>query len=172
MTSINTQTLRALERIGTKPTVTKRDSLTIARHVLRRVCAFRESVRDERHVMRRHASKLRQFEPFTKPAADALDQQASVHRAAELEILRPVLMTYGQTLISDRDGYMASLGFDAVCDLIGVNVVEREQARAEGVDSLRDLIFTHSLEDSASHRGEDSKRGPLFGKRSMNPICR
>ncbi|MNG17146.1 hypothetical protein D3C84_1011110 [compost metagenome] len=57
---------------------------------------------------------------------------------------------------------MATLGFDAVCDLLNVNRVEREQARAEGVADLAEMIFVRNLEDSASHRGEDWKRGPLF----------
>jgi len=162
MTSINTQTLRALERIGTKPTATKRDTLTIARHALRGFCALRSEIYSERNTLRRQAEKLRQFEPFTKGAADAMKQQAAVHRKAELEILRPVLLAYGQSLIHDRDGYMDALGFDAVCDLIGVNVVEREKARADGVDTLRGLIFTHRLEESASRRGEDGEGGPLY----------
>lgn len=162
MTSISTQILRMLERIGTKPTATKRDQLTIARHALRGFCALRSEIYSERNTLRRQAEKLRQFEPFTKRAADALEQQAAVHRNAELEILRPVLLAYGQLLIHDRDGYMAALGFDAVCDLIGVNVVDREQARADGVDTLRGLIFTHRLEESASRRGDDSECGPLY----------
>lgn len=162
MTSINTQTLRALGRIVEKPTATKRDELTVARHVLRKFCAVRDEIYSERRALSREAGKLRQFEPFTKKSADALEQQASIHRGAELEILRPVLLAYGQLLIHDRDGYMAALGFDAVCDLLNANRIEREQARADGVDTLRGLIFTRNLEDSASHRGEDSKRGPLF----------
>ncbi|XFB08131.1 hypothetical protein AAGT13_09395, partial [Azotobacter salinestris] len=65
-------------------------------------------------------------------------------------------------MLHDGDGYLAALGFDGVCDVLNANTVEREQARLEGVDDLSDLIFVRNLEDSASHRGEDFKRGPLF----------
>ena len=155
-------TIRTLANIGLKPTASHRDRLTVARHVLRRVCAYREAIHDERHALRRKANKLRQFEPFTKQQADALEQQARNHGAEQLAMLRPVLLAYGQSLIHDHDGYMAALGFDAVCDLLNVNTVEREKAQAEGVADLGGLVFVHNLEDSASHRGEDSKRGPLF----------
>lgn len=30
------------------------------------------------------------------------------------------------------------------------------------MDDLDGLVFIHNLEDSASHRGEDCKRSPLF----------
>lgn len=155
-------TLRTLANIGLKPTASPRDRLTIARHVLRRVCAEREAIHDERHALRRKANQLRRHLPFTRLAVERMEQQARDHRTDELKLLRPVLLAYGQALIHDRDGYMAALGFDAVCDLLNVNPVEREQARAEGVADLAGLIFVHNLEDSASHRGEDSKRGPLF----------
>lgn len=151
-----------LARIGLKPGASLRDSLTIARHVLRQLCAEREAIHDERHALRRKANQLRRHLPFTRLAVERMEQQARDHRADELKLLRPVLLAYGQSLIHDRDGYMAALGFDAVCDLLNVNPVEREQARADGVDDLAGLIFVHNLEDSASHRGEDSKRGPLF----------
>ncbi|WPP47261.1 hypothetical protein [Pseudomonas sp. AN-1] len=151
-----------LARIGLKPGASLRDRLTIARHVLRQLCAEREAIHDERHALRRKANQLRRHLPFTRLAVERMEQQARDHRADELKLLRPVLLAYGQSLIHDRDGYMAALGFDAVCDLLNVNRVEREQARADGVDDLAGLIFVHNLEDSASHRGEDSKRGPLF----------
>ena len=163
MTELSLQNIRTLADIGLKPSTSLRDRLTIARHVLRQLCAEREAIHDERHALRRKANQLRRYLPFTKLAVESLEQQAHDHRANELELFRPVLLAYGQSLIHDRDGYMVALGFDAVCDLLNVNRIEREQARADGVDTLRGLIFTRNLEDSASHRGEDSKRGPLFG---------
>lgn len=155
-------TIRTLANIGLKPGASLRDRLTIARYVLRQLCAERETIHDERHALRRKANQLRRHLPFTRMAVEQMEQQARDHRADELELLRPVLLAYGGSLIHDRDGYMAALGFDAVCDLLSVNRVEREKARADGVDDLAGLIFVRNLEDSASHRGEDSKRGPLF----------
>lgn len=154
-------TVSALSRIGLKPGATLRDRLTIARHVLSAMCAEREAIHAERRDLRRKAGQLRRHLPFTRLAVERLEQQASDHRARELALIRPVLLAYGHALIHDRDGYMAALGFDAVCDLLNVNVVEREQARADGVDTLRGLVFTYALEDSASRRGDDGEGGPL-----------
>lgn len=162
MTMSHPQAVLILAGIAQKPGTTKRDSLTIARRVLRRICAYREAIHDQRRALRREAAKLREFEPFTKQQADALEQQARDYGAAQLEAVRPVLLAYGGDLIRDHSGYMQALGFDAVCDLLNVNTVEREQARRDGVDDLSGLIFIHNLEDSASHRGEDCKQGPLF----------
>lgn len=50
---------------------------------------------------------------------------ASDHRANELELLHPVLLAYGRSLIHDHDSYMAALGFDTVSNLLNVNPVER-----------------------------------------------
>ncbi|AJE20471.1 hypothetical protein [Azotobacter chroococcum] len=152
----------ALSKISIKPGTTKRDSLTITRRLLRYFCAYRKAIHDERRALRRKAAKLRQFEPFTKLSADTLEQQAESYGAEQLATIRPVLRSVGESLLHDRDGYMAALGFDGVCDVLNVNTMEREQARLDGMNDLAGLVFVHNLEDSASHRGEDFKRGPLF----------
>lgn len=156
------ETIQRLAQIGQKPATTLRDSLTITRLMLRRVCAIRESIHDQRHALRRQARLMRERGPFAQRRAEELERQADSYGAEQLALARPVLLACGQSLIRDRDGYMAALGFDAVCDLLNVNRVEREQARAEGVSDLRDLVFVHNLEDSASHRGGGWKSGPLF----------
>ncbi|WP_349618072.1 hypothetical protein [Azotobacter salinestris] len=151
-----------LMKIGTKPTTTHQTSLTIIRRAARYFCEIADAIHDERRMMRRGAAVLRRFEPFTKQQADALEQQAKDYGADTLATIRNVLLDLGQSLLHDGDGYLAALGFDGVCDVLNANTVEREQARLEGVDDLSDLIFVRNLEDSASHRGEDFKRGPLF----------
>ncbi|WP_227028814.1 hypothetical protein [Azotobacter chroococcum] len=115
-----------------------------------------------RRALRRKANQLRQHLPFTKLAIHSLEQQASDYGAEQMEATRQVLMSYGEELLHDRTGYLTALGFDGLCDLLSVNPVEREQVRREGVADLSDLIFIHNLEESASHRGEDFKSGPLF----------
>lgn len=162
MTMSHPQAVLILAGIAQKPGTTKRDSLTIARRVLRRICAYREAIHEERRELRRKANQLRRHLPFTKLAVESLEQQAQDYGTEQLAATRPVLLAYGGDLIRDHSGYMQALGFDAVCDLLNVNTVEREQARRDGVDDLSGLIFIHNLEDSASHRGEDFKRGPLF----------
>ncbi|MFD2407742.1 hypothetical protein [Azorhizophilus paspali] len=160
--------------IALKPTTTHRTSLIVIRRMARHFCESAEAIHDERQLLRREAAVLRQFEPFTKQQADALEQQAKDHRDTELEGIREILRAFGQSLLRDSDGYLVALGFDTVCDLLNVNTVEREQARRDGVDDLSGLIFVHNLEDSASHRGEDFKRGPLFEAclEAMMEFCR
>lgn len=163
MTNINNlQSLVTLARRMQKPDTSKRDMLTITRRVLRHVCAYRESIHDERHALRRRANQLCRRLPFTLLALESMEQKARDHGVEQLAMLRPVMLAFGQSLIHDRDGYMAALGFDTVCDLLNVNRVEREQARVQGVADLAGLVFVLNLEDSASQRGEGSKRGPLF----------
>ncbi|WPP46620.1 hypothetical protein [Pseudomonas sp. AN-1] len=162
MTMNPAEAIQRLTLIGLKPTTTMRDSLTIARRVTRHCCAIREEIRTIRHAARRKARKLRQFEPFTKQQVADLEQLARDYGAGQMASARTILAAYGEELMSDCHGYMAALGFDAVCDLLNVNTVEREQARAEGVADLAGLVFVHNLEDSAGHRDEDLKRGPLF----------
>lgn len=165
MTTTTIATLEAalrLVRLAMKPDASLRDRLTITRLVLRRVCACRSAIHDQRHSLRRQARLMRKRGPFAQRPAKELEQQADTYGAGDLELSRPVLLAFGEALLQDSNGYMATLGFDAVCDLLNVNRVEREQARAEGVADLAELIFVRNLEDSASHRGEDWNRGPLF----------
>ena len=165
MTATTIATLEAalhLVRLAMKPDASLRDRLTITRLVLRRVCACRSVIHDQRHALRRQARLMRERGAFAQRRAKELEQQADSHGAEDLDLSRPVLLAFGEALLSDSNGYMATLGFDAVCELLSVNRVEREQARAEGVVDLAELIFVRNLEDSASHRGEDWKRGPLF----------
>lgn len=162
MTMTHAEAIQRLVLIGQKPTATLRDRLAIARRVLRRCCAIRDEARSIRHALRRKANQLRQFTPFTRQRVSDLELLASNYDHDRLADLRTILVTYGQSLIHDSDGYMAALGFDAVCDLLNVNTVEREQARADGVADLAGLIFARNLEDSASRRGDEVKSGPLF----------
>lgn len=152
-----------LANIGLKPTTTARDTLTIGRRIVRRMCEVRSTIHAERRAMRRKANKLRQFEPFTKQQADTLEQQASDHRAAELASVRLVLLGYGRLILSDPDGCAELLGFEALADLLNINRVDRERARREGWRTLSELIAIHDLESSAERRGDEWGAGsPLY----------
>lgn len=156
-------TVKALANIGLKPTTTTRDMLTITRRVVRRCCDVRDKIRAERRAMRRQATELRRFEPFTKLAADTMEQQARDHRAEEMESIRIVLLQYGRLLVHDREGYAAALGFEALADLLNINAVDREQARREGWRTLSELIAINDLENSAERRTDEWGAGsPLF----------
>ena len=152
-----------LARIGMKPDTTKRDTLTIARRVLRNICQQRRTSHDERHALRRQARKLRQFLPFTAQAVADLEQQASEYQADTLAASRRVLIAYGQMIIHDRDGIAAALGFDQLADLLSINPIHREQARIDGGETLQGLAFVARMEDSADRQSEAwGDGGPLF----------
>ena len=151
--------IRTLADIGSKPTITERDNLTITRRVVRRMCQTREEIRAERRELRRQARKLRQFEPFTKLAADLMEEQSRNHRAAELENLRRVLLGYGRLIVLDREGIADALGFDALADLLNINRVDRERARREGWRTLSDLVAVHDLENSSERRRDGYGKG-------------
>lgn len=155
--------IRTLATIGDKLTTTRRDHLTIARRVVRVLCERRQSIHAERRELRRQAGKLRRFEPFTKLAADALEQQAREHRAEELEKVRALLVGYGRLILLDLDGHAEALGFEALADLLNINRVDRERARREGWRTLSDLVAVHDLENSAERRGDEWGAGsPLY----------
>lgn len=156
-------TVRTLADIGLKPTVTKRDTLTIARRVCRHACAVRDEVRHQRRELRRKARKLRQFEPFTKLAADMMEEQSRNHRAAEWESVRRVMLGYGRLILLDRDGIADALGFDALADLLNINRADREKAHREGWRTLSDLVGVHDLENSSERRSDEWGAGsPLY----------
>lgn len=156
-------TVRILADIGLKPTVTKRDTLTIARRICRHLCAVRSEIRQQRRELRRQARKLRQFEPFTKLAADAMERQARDHRAAEWESVRRVMLGYGRLILNDPDGTAEALGFDTLADLLNINRTDREQARREGWHTLAELVAIYALENSAERgRGDRGEASPLY----------
>ena len=155
--------IHTLAKIGLKPTTTTRDSLTIARRICRHMCEARDEISSERRQLRRQARKLRRFEPFTKLAADIMEQQAREHRANELESTRAVLSGYGRLILSDREGIAEALGFEALADLLNINRTDRERARREGWRTLSDLVAIHDLENSAERRSHDWGAGsPLY----------
>ena len=156
-------TVITLAEIGLKPTTTIRDTLTIARRICRHMCAVREEIHHQRRELRRQARKLRQFEPFTKLAADTMEQQARGHRADELESVRRVLVGYGRHVNLDSDGHAEALGFEALADLLNINRTDRERARREGWRTLSDLIAIHDLENSSERRSDERGTGsPLY----------
>ena len=154
--------ITTLANIGLKQGTSKRDSLTIARRVLRQLCEYRRAHLEAYRALRRLAAIRREHLPFTRHNVEALERQADGHRTMAASV-RPVLVAYGGSLIHDRDGYMAALGFDTVCDLLNVNRVDRERARREGWRTLSELIAINDLENSAERRSTEWGAGsPLF----------
>jgi len=152
-----------LARLVEKPGITKRDTLTIARRVLRHICQASRAIQNERHAIRRQAGKLRRFLPFTALAVADLEQQARDHKDDVLAALRRVLIAYGQTIIHDHDGIAEALGFEQLADLLSINPAHREQARRDGGETLQGLTYIARMEDSATYYGTEwGAGGPLF----------
>ncbi|NNA50639.1 hypothetical protein HBO17_11295 [Pseudomonas lactis] len=132
----------------------------------RRICrVFGErfdAITSERRAFRREAGKLRHHLPFTANKIYELQEQSTQHRKEQRDDLRKVLAGFGRSLMLDTEGLTAGLGFDRLCDLLAVNTVDREALRKDGGVSVSDLIFAHSVEESAARRGQEWNDAPLF----------
>ncbi|WP_145191576.1 hypothetical protein [Pseudomonas sp. URMO17WK12:I11] len=156
-----TPTMRLCD-IALKPGISASTQLITTRRICRNISRNLDSIHAERRAMRRQAGKLKAFLPFTRQAISGLEEQAQTHRSVERAKALVALAGFGQSLLLDHDGLAQALGFERLCDLLSVNMVEREQGRRAGVTSLNDLVFTHALEDSAERRGQDWNDAPLF----------
>ncbi|WP_297841204.1 hypothetical protein [Pseudomonas sp.] len=152
----------SLCNIALKPDTSPSTRIITTRRICRRVAQQIDSIHAERRSIRREATKLKLFLPFTQQAITALEQQAQEHREDERSGARRVLAGFGDSLLLDREGLAEALGFDRLCDLLNVNTKDREEARKEGASSLEDLVFIHVLEDSAERRGQEWNDAPLF----------
>ncbi|PWE45459.1 hypothetical protein [Pseudomonas prosekii] len=159
---MKTNVVIALLEIAQKPGASMSTSLITTRRICRIFGQRADAIRSERRAIRREASKLRHYLPFTANKIYEIQQQSTDHRRAEWDDLRKVLGAFGRSLMLDTEGLMDGLGFDRVCDLLAVNTVEREAARKDGVNGLAELVFAHSMEDSAARRGQEWNDAPLF----------
>jgi hypothetical protein len=159
---MSTSLVIALLDIARKPGASMSTSLITTRRICRIFGARVDSIRIERRAIRREASKLRHYLPFTAAKIYEIQQQATEHRRIEWEDLRTVLAAFGRSLVLDAEGLANGLGFDRLCDLLAINTVERETARKEGLASLADLVFAYALEESAARRGQEWNDAPLF----------
>ncbi|WP_226506456.1 hypothetical protein [Pseudomonas sp. MWU16-30317] len=136
--------------------------LLVARRICRLLNQRNDDIRAEANQFRREARKMEQYRPFTDRSIDELNEKAIAHRAQEGYDLRKVLKAFGRSIIHDPDGVADALGFERLCDLLAVNVVEREQARQEGVTDLAGLVFGEQVEESASRRRQQWTEAPLL----------
>lgn len=156
-----TPTMR-LCNIALKPGISASTQLITTRRICRNISRNLDSIHAERRAIRRQAGKLKAFLPFTRQAIADLEQQAWEHRDDERSKALVALSGFGRQLLFDEDGLADALGVDCLCDLLSVNVVEREHVRREGVTCLGGLVFTQVVEDSAERRGQEWNDAPLF----------
>ena len=149
--------------IALKPGISASTQLITTRRICRAIADQLDAIRGERRAIRREAGKLKAFLPFTRQAIEELEERAREHQEAIRTGAQDALAGFGQSLMFDREGLAQALGFDRMCDLLGVNPVHRQQARTDGDTSLRGLTYLSQLEDSADRKSEEwGAGGPLY----------
>lgn len=151
-----------LVRIAQKPDASMSTSLITTRRICRVFGERFDAITSERQAFRREAGKLRHHLPFTAKKIYELQEQSAQHRKEQRADLHKVLAGFGRSLMLDTEGLTDGLGFDRLCDLLAVNTVERESLRKDGGVSVSDLVFAHSVEESAARRGQEWNDAPLF----------
>lgn len=149
--------------IALKPGANATTQLITTRRICRHIADQLDVIRCERRAIRRQAGKLKAFLPFTRQAIAELEEQAREYREDTRSGAWSVLAGFGESLMFDREGLAQSLGFDHMCDLLGVNPVHRHRASADGDTSLLGVAFLSQLEDSASRKSNEwGAGGPLY----------
>jgi len=149
--------------IGMKPGISTATQLITTRRICRAIADQLDVIRSERRSLRRQAGKLKAFLPFTRQAIAELEVRAQEHQEAIRSGAWSALAGFGQSLMFDREGLAQALGFDQMCDLLGVNPVHRDRASTDGDISLRGVAFLSQLEDSADRKSDEwGAGGPLY----------
>lgn len=149
--------------IALKPGISASTQLITTRRICRNIVHQLDTISAERRSLRRQAAKLRASLPFTRQAIADLELQAQEYRESARAVARNALAGFGTSLMLDREGLADALGFERMCELLGVNPVHRQQAHPDGDTSLRGVTFISRLEDSSTAYGDDwGDGGPLF----------
>lgn len=149
--------------IALKPGISASTQLITTRRICRAIAGQLDVIRGERLAILRDAGKLKAFLPFTRQRIEELEVKAREHQEAIRTGAQDALAGFGQSLMFDREGLAQALGFERMCDLLGVNPVHRQQARTDGDTSLRGLTYFSQLEDSADRKSEEwGAGGPLY----------
>lgn len=137
--------------------------LITLKRMCRLYCEHLDGIAAERRTLSRKAARLRRFEPFTRLAADTLEQQARDHKAEQLAVTRTNLASIGGFLMLYGNTTGEAISFNRLCDILNISQPQRAEARREGATTLTDLVFIHRFEDSAEgHTDGWGDGGPLF----------
>lgn len=149
--------------IALKPGISASTQLITTRRICRNIISRLDTIVAERKAIRRQAAKLKAFLPFTRQTIEDLEQEALEHKEKARSGARNALEGFGRSLMFDREGLAEALGFERMCDLVGVNLAHRQQAHTDGDASLRGVVFISRLEDSSASYGDDwGAGGPLY----------
>ncbi|CDF86368.1 conserved hypothetical protein [Pseudomonas knackmussii B13] len=149
-----------LTRIWSRPGLTLRTQLLIARRVARQ---FDQFDKVEGVVYSRASRSLKNGLPFTKGKLDKLEHDYRTLR----KMRKAGRLAIGEWLMPAGAEIEAELGVDGICDVLAINPVHRaEAAEAKPSQAVDFLVFVAGLEDSATHfsarRPSPWKEGPLF----------
>lgn len=149
--------------IAMKPGISASTNLVTIRRILRNIAQQLDEIQAERRAMRRRAAKMKAGLPFTWHAMADLKQQAKEYREGARADGKRILAEFGMSLMFDRGGFADALGFERMCDVLGVNPIHRQMAQACGEVSLREVVYMTRLEDSSAGYGDDwGAGGPLY----------
>ncbi len=102
--------------------------------------------------------------PFDQHRIGVRESQAKLLRKGASDN-RQLLQDYGRLLIDTAPLIDQALTLAERCDLLNINRVDRADLTDE--DGIVQLVYLRGLEDSAEHRGQDFKDGPLFNAMAL-----
>lgn len=111
------------------------------------------------HTLKRAARILQDKSPFNHHRVNQLLADADRARATLLEC-KDNLKSIGAVLIRVGATMSNTLSREDLYDVLNISPADRGEI--EPTDGFIELVYARGLEDSASHRGEDWKNGPLF----------
>ncbi len=164
MLTMTAATARKMADICAKPEASERTKFILIQHATRNLVRQRRDIWAEQRAFRREAAIIERAIPYAKLQIEELREKAKTHRHKELEGVEKVLIGIGHLILHDRDGSFDKLGFEAVCDLIGVNTVHRAGVDLRcGRRGLAELIYVSRMENSSGPNQEGwGEGGPLF----------
>lgn len=134
--------------------------VAIARRDIRKTIHALDTQREAASQYRRQARKLKERGGlFDASRVASLNSAAEVADVAS-ELLREDLKASGEFLADFAPMFDAGTTLAQRCDILGVNMTDRGDLTEK--DGLMRIVNGHGLEDSAYHRGEDWKSGPLY----------
>lgn len=144
-----------LANLASRPDLPLQIYLIMARRVLRHIIAM-----DERECsqMRREIRAAKRSLPFTDNTIKCYEVACKAMHERNMD----VLVAYGKYLRDHHKAFEHDLGWDVLCDVLGVNPVHRAEA-GEHARGLFGITWVGGwFEDSAAHYGDEmTGRGPI-----------
>lgn len=142
--------LHTLATIANKPSASPRTILIATRRACRLLAGEYGRIYGEHRATKRQRNKLEHLSPLERDRIEALTTQcAALDQLAKT--VEASLFFIAEEISADRAGIARSLSFDALCDLLEVNPVDRWIARRHG-EGIVHIIGSDS-ESSHTRRG-------------------